>query len=524
MPRISIPLVASLVCATLLTTLGSPSAAEGEAAPLPCDGFKVVATQGPSCPIPGGWRVQLPDGSTVDTHGPDETYDGRPTHAGGAEKGAAVACVDDPTRQSHNVLVYAFASDRPDRSVQMAPVLRDLVAQANGLLRQESMELGQAGRYKFRCDGANAVTMLVARLPRTDAESTFATIVADLRAMGVNSPYAKHWVWYDGTRENLYGQATMRINDRLTSANGNAKGNDFAVVYGMLDPVALMHENAHNMGAVQLTAPHSSGFGHCTDGLDVLCYRDSPNTPYDATACTDRVHLDCNHDDYFHPNPPAGSYLATHWNLGHRYNRFLDFGRANTPPTVVPITCTPAVVDLDEPTTCRIFVDDDSDGVSSSVSIDGAPAVRHPATGVSIPGHALTLTPSWSTLGEHVLRVTATDDAKKPLTSAPVSVTVRVGCALVRAGNLTGGLGGTPDGTAAAMEEGIPRACSGAPFSLRSMSLGADLDVCWHDALDADLGCFQGLGDESGAIPPGARAAHVFLKAGAAATYELSGW
>jgi hypothetical protein len=24
---------------------------------------------------------------------------------------------------------------------------------------------------------------------------------------------------------------------------------------------------------------------------------------------------DCGHDDYFNPNPPAGSYLATHWNV-----------------------------------------------------------------------------------------------------------------------------------------------------------------------------------------------------------------
>lgn len=525
MTRFGTPLVAALLLVAGLSTL-APASSTTETESLPCPGFQVLPGLGPACPIPGGWRVLLGDGTTVDTHGADESHAFPARNAArlSGGKSSAPACVADPTWQFHNVLVYAVAADKPDRSAELAPTLRDMVGQANAFLRQESSELGQAGRYKFRCDSGGAVTLLAARLPTPDADATFATIVRDLRAAGIDSPYAKHWVWYDGTRGNLYGVGTMWINDKLTSANRNARGGDYAVTFGLLDPMVMVHENAHNLGAVQLTAPHTTGYGHCTDGLDVMCYFDHPDAkPYDPNVCTDRVHLDCNHDDYFHPNPPPGSWLATHWNLGHKFNRFLDFGRANTAPVVRPIACTPAVVDYDQPTTCRVFVDDDSDGVLYDVSVDGAPATRAPATGWAIAGVALTLTPRWSTLGDHTITVVATDDGggKKPLVSAPGSVTVRVGCALERAGELAGGLTGTPEETSVAVEEGIPRACAGRPFTLAG-SLGADVDLCWEGPTDT-LACSEGLGDETGTIPPGATRARVWLKAGAGAAYNLRG-
>jgi hypothetical protein len=38
-------------------------------------------------------------------------------------------------------------------------------------------------------------------------------------------------------------------------------------------------------------------------GLSLIC----PNAPEN--------HIDCNGDDYFNVSAPAGSYLATHWNV-----------------------------------------------------------------------------------------------------------------------------------------------------------------------------------------------------------------
>jgi hypothetical protein len=95
-------------------------------------------------------------------------------------------------------------------------------------------------------------------------------------------------------------------------------------------PEGVLHEMTHNLGGVQWSAPHSSQragvrnytYSHCWDGRDVMCYQDGPamSRPYDPTVCAAvpgamPQAYDCGQDDYFNPSPPAGSYLATHWNV-----------------------------------------------------------------------------------------------------------------------------------------------------------------------------------------------------------------
>lgn len=85
----------------------------------------------------------------------------------------------------------------------------------------------------------------------------------------------------------------------------------------------MLHELSHTMGAVQDSAPNTSGAGHCTDGLDVMCYADGGEyeASYSESVCPsttiagiDRAY-DCNRDDYFNPAPQASSYLASKWNV-----------------------------------------------------------------------------------------------------------------------------------------------------------------------------------------------------------------
>src|SRR5581483_2017258 len=99
-------------------------------------------------------------------------------------------------------------------------------------------------------------------------------------------------------------------------------GGDGSLTY----PVqAGLHEMSHNLGAVQLGTPHSTGAGHCWDSYDVMCYDDGGAKIPAGTYADGASHpcprgagpdaYDCGGDDYFNPSPAAGSYLASHWNV-----------------------------------------------------------------------------------------------------------------------------------------------------------------------------------------------------------------
>jgi hypothetical protein len=94
----------------------------------------------------------------------------------------------------------------------------------------------------------------------------------------------------------------------------------------------------HNFGGVQHSAPHSSHAGHCIDDYDVMCYDDSDTAPPMRIDCADQAleyRYDCGHNDYFHPAPPKGSYLATHWNAAN--SRFLVGGGNGPNDTAAPV-------------------------------------------------------------------------------------------------------------------------------------------------------------------------------------------
>ena len=134
---------------------------------------------------------------------------------------------------------------------------------------------------------------------------------------------------------------------RKSDANRSNTGPEYARAdNGCWTAGVAAHELGHTLGAVNNNAPNGSGFAHCADEWDVMCYKDDPSMVI-RTVCTDRAHdqrLDCNHDDYYHTNPPAGSYLANYYNVAD--NLFLI--NPGTAPSPTP-TATPS-----QPTTFRL--------------------------------------------------------------------------------------------------------------------------------------------------------------------------
>lgn len=172
------------------------------------------------------------------------------------------------------------------------------------------------------------------RATTSAAEDDWSVIQQDLRRAGLDSSQSKYLVWYDDPVEAGCGIANVRNDDRKSTRSGHNGGPMYAIVYGNTATRTCwswrlgMHENGHNMGAVQYDAPRSSGDGwHCNDGLDVMCYADGGDkSDFTGSRCSVGV-FDCASDTYFDTSTERGEWLRGHWNIGWRGNRYLDFSQ-----------------------------------------------------------------------------------------------------------------------------------------------------------------------------------------------------
>jgi hypothetical protein len=253
------------------------------------------------------------------------------------------SCVTDAANGYYFEAFYVHPKDRPSRYRHLIPALRTTIARMNARLYDEARRSSgnaQAARYKFLCDSSSRVVVAHFRLTTAagNTRNLYSTIVNDAKTAGVSSSHAKYLIFYDGRQPTARlpngqviracGQGDLPGDDTLATTNRTESGPDYAIAYGTTcwAPRYPMHETTHTMGAVQNSAPHASGGGHCNDGLDVMCYADGGSkSRYNPNVCTNRVYFDCRYDDYFDTRPATGSYLATHWNLGWSGNQFLAF-------------------------------------------------------------------------------------------------------------------------------------------------------------------------------------------------------
>lgn len=248
-----------------------------------------------------------------------------------------VANAQTPSSTPQFKLVYAYASDQPNRFATLddrlqanASIISRFAADQSGARRTLRWDMGTS------CGGTYADIQVVALpQPRSAYVSggvpSFSAIRSAVTPFVSSQAGPRNWVVYlDGFYSSSTGIAgtAVQYGDDSAGATIHDSGRMMAQVYGPSSlpssayawPSVMLHEMSHNLGAVQNSAPHSSGGGHCNDRYDVMCYADGgpQSAPYIACPRIDgemNETWDCGGDDYFNPTPAPGSYLATHWNL-----------------------------------------------------------------------------------------------------------------------------------------------------------------------------------------------------------------
>lgn len=279
-----------------------------------------------------------------------------PTTWCGAEQ---TADVGSPLSNAPQIkVIYAYASNQADRFSSYASMIQsdvNLIRQRfdadTGATKSVRFDLGNVAPSGGGCGTPTTgyADIQVVHLPQTlatytSAASVFTTLKSDiLTAIGPPAPGSRtdYVVYADKiAASGAAGEADTPVDDSKGYRNGvnhgpNGNGRLFAIIYGRdagapaqfnggtqgQRQASLLHELLHTQGAVQDSAPHSTGAGHCYDERDIMCYNDGGPRFVVATPCANGSAdgdiaelLDCGGDDYFNPNPAAGSYLATRWN------------------------------------------------------------------------------------------------------------------------------------------------------------------------------------------------------------------
>ena len=333
----------------------------GVPADVPAKGLIYKGLEKPSDgSCPGGFAIYAStnaNGKARCTHGPDpappgydvsksvepiiepQTYKISPTNVLG------VACDGDGTSGKRVQVLYVRASDVADRYDAFASSFQNYLSTDwlpgsgdNGVdytFVKSAEETGGVRHVRFVHD--SSCNPIVERIVLSSAgDDTFGNTISELGALGYNRQDRKYIIFMDA---HVYcGLSTIEYDDR----SGTENMNNFAPGYSRIDNgcwsgLVAAHELGHSLGAVQLSAPHSSLEWHCYDQADLMC-RPTNGTPTQSIcAWPGFQRLDCNHDDYYSTNPPAGNYLATHWNVAN--SAFL-IGAVSPPATQLSIEST----------------------------------------------------------------------------------------------------------------------------------------------------------------------------------------
>jgi hypothetical protein len=251
-----------------------------------------------------------------------------------AATGSSIACVGDGVEGDRVQAIYARASDKPDRSSSVVSLIRQYAADADYQVNISAGQSGQGRRVRYVTQDC-ALSVATVTLSAA-GDDTFTAMRSELEAKGFDRPDRKYLVWVDAS-VGICGLGELYLDDRTSASNANNSGPMYARVDAPCWGYAESHELLHTLGAVQASAPHSTGAGHCVDENDTMCYSDTSGAAM-SNACPSMPtwQVDCALDDYFNASPSPTSYLSTHWNVAN--STFLEGAPAPPPPPTISLS------------------------------------------------------------------------------------------------------------------------------------------------------------------------------------------
>ena len=333
--------LSTAVILAFLTFAGSAAAhTAGRAAQDPARGLVyrglVRAHEGSPCKA---FELVLPRGRLGCTPGPDSSPVGRDVRrrrsltelAASAAVARPVPCTGDGVAGNRVQAVYAYPADGVDNYDEIAPFIRLWAGVVDTVVNDSAAETGGVRHVRF-VTGPDC-TLDVAKVALSPAGiASLGGMARELASHGFDRPDRKYLVWVDAYV--FCGLATVKPDDRPSPDNANNGDGQPGMVarvdrgcWGGINPSIEAHELVHLLGGAQASAPNANDNFHCTDNADVLCYDDdgvldglvwAQGRQVPLRSVCGLAHerlLDCGHDDYFHTDPPAESYLATHWNV-----------------------------------------------------------------------------------------------------------------------------------------------------------------------------------------------------------------
>jgi hypothetical protein len=254
-------------------------------------------------------------------------------------------------------IVYSANASGPDAAT--VNEIRSIVRRSNSKIVRESLRSSNNTRaltMRVDCDAGGS--MNVYNVPvSNNAPAAIAATVESRLGRPTGSEAVRYWIFRDAGRHRegafyVEGETFIPFDDRKTASDG-PDGNIArvqtisSVIYkgvtgtNYWQTYTPLHELGHAMGATQPGSPYHTNSGHCTDGLDIMCYEEGHDN-YNTTRCppgTERgydrplgVPFDCGYDSYFDAATEPGEWLETHWNVAGPENAFLVERPAEIPP------------------------------------------------------------------------------------------------------------------------------------------------------------------------------------------------